>query len=94
MDWIRSDDRESSAPARREAPAREGPGAVPSRTENRAESRGLWRLSVGESRETRSNSMKWPVWREVLGPTLLVGTLWLVVSTSTTVFMSWKDAAY
>lgn len=38
--------------------------------------------------------MKWPVWREVLGPTLLVGTLWLVVSTSTTVFMSWKDAAY
>ena len=38
--------------------------------------------------------MKWPVWREVLGPTLLVGLLWLVVSTSTTVFMSWKDAAY
>jgi signal transduction histidine kinase len=38
--------------------------------------------------------MKWPVWREVLGPTLLVGLLWLAVSTSTTVFMSWKDAAY
>ncbi|MFM8223515.1 MAG: hypothetical protein ACKOJF_31825, partial [Planctomycetaceae bacterium] len=38
--------------------------------------------------------MKWPVWREVLGPTLLVGVLWLLVSTSTTVFMSWKDAAY
>ncbi|MCY2965266.1 MAG: hypothetical protein NT069_16810 [Planctomycetota bacterium] len=38
--------------------------------------------------------MKWPVWREVLGPTLLVGGLWLVVSTSTTIFMAWQDNAY
>ena len=39
-------------------------------------------------------SMKLPVWREVLGPTLLLGGLWLAVSTSTTIFMAWQDNAY
>ena len=34
------------------------------------------------------------VWMEVLGPTLVLGCLWLMVSTSTTVFIAWQDRIY
>lgn len=34
------------------------------------------------------------VWREVLGPTLVLGCLWLMVSTSTTIFIAWQDRIY
>lgn len=34
------------------------------------------------------------VWKEVLGPTLVLGCLWLMVSTSTTVFIAWQDRIY
>jgi hypothetical protein len=41
-----------------------------------------------------NQSMKWPVCSKVLGSTLLSGGLRLVVSTSTTIFMSWQDDEY
>jgi signal transduction histidine kinase len=34
------------------------------------------------------------VWKELLGPTLVLGFLWLMVSTSTTVFIAWQDRIY
>jgi signal transduction histidine kinase len=34
------------------------------------------------------------VWKEVLGPTLILGGLWLIVSTSTTIFIAWQDRIY
>jgi len=34
------------------------------------------------------------VWKDVLGPTLVLGFLWLIVSTSTTIFIAWQDRIY
>lgn len=42
----------------------------------------------------KMRQMNLSVWKEVLGPTLVLGCLWLVVSTSTTVFIAWQDRIY
>jgi signal transduction histidine kinase len=34
------------------------------------------------------------VWKEVLGPTLILGCIWLAVSTSTTIFIAWQDRIF
>jgi signal transduction histidine kinase len=38
--------------------------------------------------------MKWPLWKDVLIPTLLLGGLWLAFSSATSVYIAWLDRGY
>ncbi len=51
-----------------------------------------WQRMSGLWQKLRQTNLS--VWREVLGPTLLLGLLWLIVSTSTTIFIAWQDRIF